>query len=494
MRILYLDIDTLRVDHLGCAGYHRDTTPNIDAIAARGVRFTDVYASDVPCLPSRTALVTGMFGIRNGVANHGGAAADLASFGAERGFFSKMAAGTFPAVLLQAGYHTASISSFPLRHGAHWWTAGFLETMNLVRGYGTERADQVLPGALDWLDRRGADDSWFLHVHLWDPHTPYNTPAAYGNPFAGDPVPAWHTEAVRARNWELPGPHSAQEPWGFAPDEWGPPPPRHPWNLASADDVHAIFDGYDVGVRYADDAVGTLCSKLDDLGVLDDTAVLISSDHGEAFGELGVYADHMAADEATAHIPAILSWPGIAPGVQEGLHYHLDLAATVADLAGARRPRHWDGVSVRPALEAGDRNAGRDHLVISQGAWTCQRGVRTGDHLYLRTFHDGYHAAWEPEMLFDVVADPHEQVDLLSDEPAVAAAARTLLDDWTTEQLGRSLVPRDPMQTIIDEGGPFHIRGHLPTYLDRLDATGRSAWRARIEATHGAPAGAADGS
>jgi choline-sulfatase len=83
VRFLYLDIDTLRADHLGCAGYHRATTPNIDALAAEGVRFANVYASDVRCLPSRTALSTGSFGIRNGVVNHGGAAADLRPVGPE---------------------------------------------------------------------------------------------------------------------------------------------------------------------------------------------------------------------------------------------------------------------------------------------------------------------------------------------------------------------------------------------------------------------------
>ncbi len=476
MRILYVDIDTLRPDHLGCYGYHRATSPNIDAVSGRGVRFDSVYASDVPCLPSRTALVSGMFGIRNGVANHAGAAADLASFGADRGFFSKMASGSLPAVLMQAGFHTASISSFPLRHGATWWTAGFLESMNLVRGFGLERADEVLPGALDWLDRRGGADDWFLHVHLWDPHTPYNVPEPFGNPFAGEPVPAWHTEEVRRRNWERPGPHSAQEPWGFSPDEWGPPPPRAPWNLSGEAEVHALFDGYDVGVRYADDAVGTLCSKLDDLGVLDETAVWISSDHGEALGELGVYADHQAADEATAHIPAVLAWPGVPAGVQGGLAYHLDVAATVADLAGARHPGHWDGRSLADDLRAGRPAAGRDQLVLSQGAWTCQRGVRRGGHLYLRTFHDGYHADWPAEMLFDVAADPHEQQDRLAAEPRLAAELGRLLDEWTAEQLGRSLVDQDPMRTIIEEGGPFHVRGHLPAYLDRLRATGRARW------------------
>ena len=58
MRFLFIDIDTLRADHLGCSGYHRDTSPNIDAVAATGIRFENVYASDVPCLPSRTALAS----------------------------------------------------------------------------------------------------------------------------------------------------------------------------------------------------------------------------------------------------------------------------------------------------------------------------------------------------------------------------------------------------------------------------------------------------
>ncbi len=110
MRILYIDIDTLRPDHLGCYGYHRNTSPNIDAIAANGTRFTSVYASDVPCLPSRTALVTGTFGIRNGVNNHGGAAAELASRGAERGFFNQWVVRSLPSVLGMAGLRSASIS------------------------------------------------------------------------------------------------------------------------------------------------------------------------------------------------------------------------------------------------------------------------------------------------------------------------------------------------------------------------------------------------
>ena len=77
MRILYLDLDSLRPDHLGCYGYHRDTSPNIDRIAREGVTFTECYCSDSPCLPSRTALMSGRFGIHTGAVTHGGTAADF---------------------------------------------------------------------------------------------------------------------------------------------------------------------------------------------------------------------------------------------------------------------------------------------------------------------------------------------------------------------------------------------------------------------------------
>ena len=77
MRILFLDLDTLRPDHLGCYGYHRNTSPNIDRIAAEGTRFTNYFCSDAPCLPSRAALMTGRHGIHTGVVGHGGTTADM---------------------------------------------------------------------------------------------------------------------------------------------------------------------------------------------------------------------------------------------------------------------------------------------------------------------------------------------------------------------------------------------------------------------------------
>lgn len=486
MRLLYIDIDTLRADHLGCMGYHRNTTPNIDALAADGVVLRDVYASDVPCLPSRTALATGMFGIRNGVVNHGGVAADLRPQGPDRGFVSSFAAKAWASQFYAAGWHTASISCFPFRHSASWWNHGFMEAMNLMRGFGWERADGVLPSALDWLERHGQADDWFLHVHLWDPHTPWNAPLEFGEPFADDPIPEWYTEEVRSRDWAAPGPHSAQEITGYLYDEhgWATTYPRQ---TLAVTDMHAakhMFDGYDTGVRYADHAVGVLLDKLDSLGVTDETAILVSSDHGEGFGELGVYADHQAADEATCHIPAVLRWPGIAPRVADGLLYHLDVAATVVELAGLEVPEdQWDGRSIAAQLRAGTA-FGRDHLVLSQAAWSAQRSVRWGDHLYCYTWHDAFHG-WPDEMLFDIAADPHESRDLAATHENLVVAARQLLASWTSDQLARSYSPVDPLDVVLAEGGPFHTRGKLHGYLDRLRATGRSEWAERLAARYG---------
>ncbi|MCS6760356.1 MAG: sulfatase, partial [Candidatus Devosia euplotis] len=391
MRILYVDIDTLRADHLGCYGYGRDTSPQIDELAKDGVRFERCYASDVPCLPSRSALATGRFGIHNGVVGHGGSAADPFPDGAERGFWSSHGRSSFAGQLRKAGLHTATLSSFADRHSAYQWYAGFSEH-NMVPKLGLEQADEVFELTRDWLQRNGERDDWFLHVHLWDPHTPYRVPADYGDPFADAPLPGWLTEDVRAGHWTRPGPHSAQECVGFSPDyPWGDYP-RQPERIPDMGGVRAMFDGSDTGVRFADDAVGRMLNVLADLGVLDETAIMVSADHGETLGELNIYCDHHTADEQTARVPMILRWPG-APGgrVERGLHYQFDVSATLLELLGGEVPALWDGRSTADAFAKGE-DAGREFLVLSQGAWTCQRSVRFEDYLCMRTYHDGYHA------------------------------------------------------------------------------------------------------
>ena len=119
MRIVFFDLDTLRPDHLGCYGYFRNTSPNIDSIAAEGVRFDNYYCSDAPCLPSRSALSSGLFGIHNGAVGHGGTAADQTLQGEDRGFRSRFSRTNLFQQFRNAGLHTVSISTFAERHTSY---------------------------------------------------------------------------------------------------------------------------------------------------------------------------------------------------------------------------------------------------------------------------------------------------------------------------------------------------------------------------------------
>jgi arylsulfatase A-like enzyme len=473
LRIIYFDIDTLRADHLGCYGYHRATSPHIDAIAADGMVFENVYASDVPCLPSRTALSTGRFGIHNGVAGHGGTAASPFPEGRHRSFRSVDADESWFSLMQDVGMWTASISTFAERHSAYHFLAGLNESFNLGRR-GLETADRVSAVAIDWLQRNVEREQWFLHVHMWDPHTPYRTPASFGDPFRDEPTPAWLTEAVRQRHWALPGPHSAQEIAGFGPRTVWNDYPRQPQAASDMHEVRRMFDGYDTSVRFVDHHVGRIMESLSSLGLGDQVAVLISADHGETLGELGIYCDHQTADQHVARVPMIVRWPGIAPGRYKAFHYQVDVAATVLDLLGVSVPDRWDGQTFAPAITSG-QDVGRESLVLTQGAWTAQRAVRFDRWIYLRTYHDSYHGLPET-LLFDLADDPYEQTDVSEDSADVVAVAESILEDWHDRAMATSASGVDPLDTILREGDPWHARWIPAEYGARLRKSGRGEW------------------
>ncbi|HEY0076422.1 MAG TPA: sulfatase [Abditibacteriaceae bacterium] len=486
MRLLYLDIDSLRPDHLGCYGYHRDTSPVIDALAARGVRFTNFYVTDAPCLPSRSALFSGRCGFHTGVINHGGVAAQPFIEGPNRAFRDLFGTTGWMAALRRAGLKTVTVSPFGERHSAWHWYAGFNEIYNTGKG-GMESAEEVSPVVIDWIERNARSDNWFLHVNLWDPHTPYRVPESWGNPFQDEPVPDWLTEEVRQSHWNGCGPHSAQEIGGFeGKDYFNDKYPRQPLQADSMDSVRAMFDGYDCGVRYADEHVGKILDALEAAGILDETVIIISSDHGENLGEFNIYGDHQTADYITTRVPLIVVWPGVTDNqtgwVDEALHYHYDFAATTIELCGGSVPNNWDGVPFTDSFKNGF-NAGRDYLVVSQGAWSCQRSVRWGDYLCIRSYHDGLHA-FPDIMLFDVKNGPHQQNDLASAQPDLVNQAMRMLDKWHGEMMKTATHPHDPMAIVVAEGGPLHTRGALPNYLKRLRETGRSQWAEILEKKH----------
>jgi arylsulfatase A-like enzyme len=485
MRILYLDIDTLRPDHLGCYGYHRNTSPNIDRIAAEGVRFENVYCSDAPCLPSRTAMMSGRFGIHTGVVNHGGLCADPRPEGKSRAFRSQAAATALPTRLKWGGLHTVYVGGFGERHAAWQFYAGFREIHDTGKG-GQESAEDVTPTALDWIERRGKEDNWYLQVNYWDPHTPFRVPDDFGNPFKDAPLPDWCTPELIEQHRQLPGPHTLQDITMYDNVIDRDRYPRQPGEVRNMDEMRELIDGYDCGIRYADEHVGKLLAALEEQGVLDDTVIIVSSDHGENYGELGVYAEHATADHATCRIPMIIRWPGKKQGhVDNGLHYNLDLAPTLADLLGVDKPDLWDGQSYAPALTGG-ADCGRDCLVISQCAHVCQRSVRWGDWLWMKTWHDGFRL-FDDEMLFNLKDDPRETNNMAEANPELCNEARDIYERWQKEMMAS--LPKgtkDPLHIVLEEGGPYHARGALKEhhYIERLQQTGRGEHLAELKKRH----------
>ncbi|NSW55963.1 MAG: sulfatase [Armatimonadetes bacterium] len=481
MRVLFLDIDTLRPDHLGCYGYNRETSPNIDWIAGQGTRFENYYCSDAPCLPSRGALVTGQFGIRSGIVGHGGTAADMRLEGRDRGFRSAFASTSLWQCFRNQGLRTVSISPFAERHSAWWFNAGFLEMVNTGKG-GMESAEEITPFVLDWMDRNAASDNWMLHVNYWDPHTPYRAPEQFGNPFSEDPLPSWLTEELLQEHRAQPGGHSAREVnmWDDrTPSQY----PRHMGEIASMRDWRRMIDGYDCGIRYVDGHVGQLLSRLDDLGVLEETAIIVTSDHGENLGELNCYGEHGTSDQITHRIPMIVRWPGCRAGhVDRGLHYNLDLAPTLADLYGSQAPAGWQGASYAAALRDGI-DCGRDHLVLSQCCHGAMRSVRFGPWIYIRVIHDFMHL-YPREMLFNIEDDPHEVNDLAQKRPDVCDQAARIMLNWHEDMMMQMPDAIDPLWTVMREGGPLHSRGHLDAYCERLAATGRGQHVAELRRRH----------
>ncbi len=460
MRILYIDTDSLRADHLGCYGYHRNTSPVIDRIASEGMVFEQVYTSDAPCLPSRTAFFSGRFGIQSGVIGHGGTAAQPKIEGKGRGFQDYFLTKSLTAQLKQRGFRPYMISPFPERHAAHWVTAAFNQVINTGK-QGMESAEEVMPFVNKWLGDNQKDDNWFLHINLWDPHTPYRVPMSYGEPFANDPIPAWlDDDALITSHREIVGTHALRKIWNNKVF------PREPdGDIRDRAGMRKMIDAYDTGIRYADDAIGRIVNSLKASGVYDDTMIIISADHGESFGELGIYGEHATADESTCHVPLVIRYPGGIKGARDSaLHYQLDLAPTLIELFSGQAPALWDGQSFAQTLLNG-KPSGHDQLVIGQCAHVCQRSVRwNGDngerYLYMRTYHDGFWSSLKDEMLFDLKADPHETNNLAIQRPDLRREGRARLAEWHDTQMHKmaetSSNVADPLWTVMHEGGPEH--------------------------------------
>jgi arylsulfatase A-like enzyme/Flp pilus assembly protein TadD len=288
--VLLVTIDTLRADRLGCYGYAAAATPVLDSLAARGARFATAIAHVPLTTPSHASILTGLTPLRHGVRDNGD-------------FVLPDRIPTVAEAFHDAGYRTAAfVSGFPLdrRFGL---ARGFdVYDDRLPRGgdrrrsaYVERPADQTSAAVRSWLEA-GPASPWFLWVHYFDPHAPYEPPPDLAARFAGR--------------------------------------------------------GYDGEIAFVDSQIGTLLADLDRKGLAAGTLVLVTADHGEALGEHGEETHGIFVYDATLRVPWVMAGPGVPAGlVPSVVARGIDVAPTLLDLAGALPARDpMEGRSLGPAL------------------------------------------------------------------------------------------------------------------------------------------------
>ncbi len=368
LNVVLITIDTLRADHVGCYGYKQIKTPNIDGLAADGVRFERAFAVVPVTLPSHTSMLTGTYPMLSGM--HDFSANKLSPLQP-----------TLASVLKQAGYQTGAViaaavldSRFGLNQGFDFYYDHFdfsrLDEANLDE---MERPGNVVADvALDWL-AKNSRKKFFLWMHLYDPHFPYHPPEPYSREYAAQP--------------------------------------------------------YDGEIAFADDQVGRLLRFLKEKGIYQNTVIVLCGDHGESLGEHGEKTHGFFIYNATMHVPLIIRLPenAAARTVSDPVAL-VDLMPTVLGAVGLEVPSQVQGRSLLPELrDDGGREdqAERDRVLYGETFlprihfnWSELRGSENTKYHFID--------APRPE-LYDLVQDPGEVHNLFTEKKAVAEEMRAKL-------------------------------------------------------------------
>jgi arylsulfatase A-like enzyme len=452
MNVLYIDIDSIRADHVGGYGYDGNTTPNVDQLIADGVAFERGYVANSPCMPSRAGLLSGRYGIANGVETHGRQSqrmnrpehrGDWAGSWTENE--SERPWWTLPELFFQNRVPTLAVSSFP-RHPAPWFYHVWhefrqpqepAEEMTTKWGhvsFQTPRAETVTDLAIDALDGRDAAE-WFLYAQYWDPHAPYNRS---------------DEEIERFRDVDMP-PHPTEDQV-TAHQEWDTLRGAAQEGIDSRAALGELLSTYDAEIRYTDRHVGRLLDHLRRTGQYENTLVLLSGDHGEEFGEHGLYREHWSTHDGTQRVPMVIKPPGdtpVEPGFRDHLVTNVDFAPTIADYADLDPPERWQGRSLRSVIESPDAD-GRDAVVVDHGLYTAQRAVRTDRWKLIRTYHPGMWGGVLPNyQLYDMRADPWEQDDVAAAFPETVDRLEETMLRWADRHRGQGA---DTLQLVAKDG------------------------------------------
>ena len=310
--ILLISIDTLRADHLSCYGYRRATSPNIDSLANKGVLFENAFSLASWTLPGHMSIFTSLY-------------PSFHKLEARRGSLRlDSEEQTLAEVLRDVGYRTASFVTHPYL-AAKW---GFDQGFDLYfRHEGIVRAATQTESAIGWLEwrvfheRRGLEPpGFFLFVHYMDPHEDYNAPQPFGSRYTGHYQgrlqPKDHFATIFKKT-----------------------------DFASQADYEYVLALYDGEISYVDHEIGRLLESFDDLGLLDSTVIVLTSDHGEEFKDHNSMGHKTTVYAEQLHVPLIITYPEkIAPGQRVSSQASLvDIYPTLVGLVGEETPAQAQG-------------------------------------------------------------------------------------------------------------------------------------------------------
>lgn len=419
--VVLVSIDTLRADHVSAYGYPRQTTPQIDRLAAGGVRFSNAFASASWTLPSHASLFTSQLPSVHG-ARHDRAALPAA-------------ATTLAESLSAAGFATAGFVSWVYVGARYGFAQGFDEYRELVdasrlefaSGGGAARAETVIDAAVGWL-ATAPRRPFFLFVHLFDPHLDYAPPEPYGALFGGDP-------AASDGRYASVRPHIAYL-------HADPPAPLSP---AARERLTALYDGE---IRYVDDQLGRLMSALARRG--EECLVVVLSDHGEEFGEHGSFEGHgWTLYDEVLRVPLVMRLPGgeAAGAVLDAPVSLLDVAPTILDALELPLPESFQGTSQLPRIRGGAAPGERLLFAQTWRSGTRLRAVRGARWKRIEVEDAGAAQLGLPVRqgveLYDLERDPGEQRALREDGFPEARSLAAALDAAEREPAGGATAPAE---------------------------------------------------
>lgn len=386
--VIVILVDTLRADKIGTYGYtRRKTTPNLDAFAAGGQVWEQAVSQNAWTVPSVASLFTGVdpqahrtLNFKQGQKLETDTIADAHDTLAE----------SFKA----GGYTTAAFIKSTVISTSHGFSQGF-DTFQIVGGkdqaWGYSARD-LNDAAIPWLTTQiKSGKPFYAYLHFMDPHSPYKAPEP------------WYSKYKGSYTGKMDGAHVQLEEAFKA------------GTLTAADWEHELAL-YDAEIEYFDTEFGRLWGELQKAGVGQNTIVVFTADHGEAFNEhKNVF--HGNLYQENIHVPVIVRGPGIKAGRMKHYSQVIDIPPTVAELAGTPKGKYWQGKSMVSAMAGG---AGHTNAVYSE--YAGHRMViepSTGLKLILG---DG------AGKLYDLKADPLEANNLYATRSADVARLKAQLD------------------------------------------------------------------